>query len=95
MVNSAYPLTDFGYLRILPPGTKFIIGGILDGTDQIEQICDNFKFVEKALCPLPKRFWWYHSLSILKFNISRIKIIINNSIILTSMTLLQSIFLNE
>lgn len=39
-----YDLVDVGYVKILPPGTTFIIGSINKGTNIIKNICDNYHF---------------------------------------------------
>lgn len=50
-INVPNQNTDFGYLRILPPGTEFVIGQIYNGTQVVEQICDAFDFYnDKGSC---------------------------------------------
>lgn len=50
--HTQYDLTDEGYLKVLPPGTDFIIGSIYNGTTNVKQICDNFRFKDTDGCGL-------------------------------------------
>lgn len=40
--NVNHDMTDFAVLKVLPPGTEFIIGSIFKGTTSVKQICENF-----------------------------------------------------
>ncbi len=45
-------LTDFAYLRVLPPGKHFIIGSIFNGTANVKQMCDKQQYSETENCGL-------------------------------------------
>jgi hypothetical protein len=45
-------LTDFGYVKVLPPNTEIIMGPILNGTASVYQICDSYRFTDKQDCGL-------------------------------------------
>lgn len=50
--KTSYDITDEGYIKVLPPGTEFIIGSIYNGTTNVKQICDNYRFKETDGCGL-------------------------------------------
>ena len=50
--NTNYPLTDESYLKILSPGSHFVIGAIANGTLNVKQMCDNQKYSPSGNCNL-------------------------------------------
>jgi hypothetical protein len=47
-----HPLVDEGYITILPPGTSFIAGAVVNGTVSVKQVCDSYTFTSKDNCGL-------------------------------------------
>lgn len=48
--NTGYPVEGEGFLQVLPPGTRFIVGSIFKGTTAIKSICHNLKYQEADNC---------------------------------------------
>jgi hypothetical protein len=49
-VDEAQNITHIGYAKILPPGTEIIMGDIYNGTDAVQQICENHSFKPTDNC---------------------------------------------
>lgn len=50
--NTPHSLVDEGYLKVLHPGSHFIVGAIYNGTVSVKQMCDNQPVTAQGNCGL-------------------------------------------